>query len=180
MTDPAMDALAEGGLLPDEDDQFIGIDQLFMGRPEAVKFDQVGDAVVGRIVDLQSQQARDFGTGNPKFYQDGRPVMEPVVIIQVEGAGSRTLYCGRGLRKAIGDAVRAVNFTRAPGQQVPGIRKGGYLHVTHTGVDTPRRPGAPGAKIYQASYVPPGSPPVRAAPAVPATPALAIDTDPPF
>ena len=180
MTDPAMDVLAEGGLLPDEDDQFTGIDQLFMGRPEAVKFDQVGDAVVGRIVDLQSQQARDFGTGNPKFYQDGRPVMEPVVILQVEGAGPRTLYCGQGLRKAIGDAVRAVNFTRAAGQQVPGIRKDGYLHVTYTGQDKPRRPGAPGAKVYQASYVPPGSPPIGAAPAVPATPALAIDTDPPF
>jgi hypothetical protein len=180
MTDPAMDALAEGGLLPDEGDQFTGIDQLFMGRPEAVKFDQVGDAVVGRIVDLQSQQVRDFGTGNPKFYQDGRPVMEPVVILQVEDAGSRTLYCGQGLRKAIGDAVRAVNFTRAPGQQVPGIRKDGYLHVTYTGQDKPRRAGSQGAKVYQASYVPPGSPPVGAAPAVPATPALAIDTDPPF
>jgi hypothetical protein len=176
----AMDALAEGGLLPDEDDQYTGIDQLFMGRPEAVKFDQVGDTVVGRIVDLQSQQARDFGTGNPKFYQDGRPVMEPVVILQVEDSGPRTLYCGQGLRKAIGDAVRAVNFTRPPGQQVPGVRKDGYLHITYTGQDKPRRPGSQGAKVYQASYVPPGSPPVGAVSAVPVSSPAGSQDEPPF
>jgi hypothetical protein len=157
----AMDALVGAGMLPEEDDaQFAGIDQLFMGRPDAVKFDAMGDAVTGKIVDLQSQQARDFETGAPKFYPDGRPIMEPVVIMQVDGIGLRTLYCGQGVRRAIGDAVRGVNFTRPPDRQVPGIRKDGYLHVTWVSTDEPRRKGAKGVKVYQAEYVPPGRPPI--------------------
>jgi hypothetical protein len=180
-TDPAMDALAEGGLLPEEDSSaFAAIDQMFMGRPDAIKFEALGDSVSGKIIDLQSQQARDFETSAPKFYPDGRPIMEPVIIMQVDGLGLRTLYCGQGLRKAIGDAVRGVNFTRPPDKQIRGVRKDGYLHATWASTEPPRRKGGQGAKVYQASYVPPGRPPVGAAPAVPATPGLAIDTDPPF
>lgn len=177
----AMDALAEGGLLPEGDDtQFADIDQMFMGRPEAVKFEALGDKVVGKITDLQSQQARDFNTSAPKFYGDGRPIMEPIIIMQVDGAGLRTLYCGQGVRKAVGEAVRAVNFTRPADKQVPGVRKGGWLSVAWTDTDAPRTKGQKGAKVYLAEYVPPGRPPLGAAPVVPASPAADGQLDPPF
>jgi hypothetical protein len=176
----AMDALNDAGMLPDEDDQYAGIDQLFMGRPEAIRFDQLGDKLVGRIVDLQSQQAREFGTGVPKFFADGRPIMEPVIILDVDGTGLRTLYCGQGVRKAIGDGVRAVNFTRPANKQVPGIRKGGYLGIAWVGTDKPRKAGAQGAKQYQADYVPPGRPPIGDVPQVPASPSADGQLDPPF
>jgi hypothetical protein len=185
MTEQTMGMLAHAGMLPDDDTgpdederDYSQVDMLFMGRPEACKFENVGDMITGLVVDQFAQQAKDFNTQAPKFWDDGRPVMDPVVILQTS-EGLRTLYVGSfRMRNAIREAILVAGFERG-GQAVSGLRKGGRLVVRYTGDDQPSKRGGPAPKLYDAGYDPPGRKPIPPLPDVPA-PAAGPDTGPPF
>jgi hypothetical protein len=186
MTEQTMGMLAHAGMLPDDDNgpdeddrDYSQVDMLFMGRPEACKFDSVGDTVTGLVVDLFTQQAKDFDTGAPKFWDDGRPVMDPVVILQTS-EGLRTLYVGSyRMRNAIRDAVLAAGFERGGSRAVPGLRKDGRLLVRRLEDAAPAKKGGQPPKDYAAGYDPPGRKPISPLPDVPA-PAAGPDAGPPF
>lgn len=178
-------ALGGAGMLPDDDrhdDQdkdYAQIDMLFMGRPEACKFDNVGDMITGIVVDQFAQQAKDFDSGALKFWDDGRPILDPVVILQTSD-GLRTLYVGSyRMRNAIRDAILVAGFDHGGSRGVPGLRKGGRLLVRYTGNDQPARKGGQPPKLYDAGYDPPGRKSIPPLPDIPA-PDDGIDVDPPF
>jgi hypothetical protein len=185
MTEQTMGMLAHAGMLPaddngpDEDERdYSQVDMLFMGRPEACKFDSVGDTVTGLVVDQFAQQAKDFDTGALKFWDDGRPIMDPVVILQTS-EGLRTLYVGSyRMRNAIRDAVLAAGFEQG-GRQVSGLRPGGRLVVRRTEDAEPAKKGGQPPKDYAAGYDPPGRKPVSPLPEVP-VPVAGPDSRPPF
>lgn len=153
--DQAIENLREGGLLPEKQaqpklaryDDFDDIDSLVMGPPAAVKFAEIGTTAAGKIEQVFARQATDFDTREPRFWDDGNPIMEPVIILDTED-GPQTLYIGSaGLRSALRDACRAAGV---------GLRPGGYLVVKYTGDGTPARKGINPPKLYQAAYDPPG------------------------
>lgn len=180
----ALDALGSAGMLPqderdDDGAEYAQIDMLFMGRPEAVKLENVGDMVTGIVVDQFAQQAKDFDSGALKFWDDGRPILDPVVILQTSD-GLRTLYVGSyRMRNAIRDAILAAGFEHGGTRGVPGLRKGGRLLVRYTGNDEPKRKGGTPPKLYDAGYDPPGRKPIPPLPDIPAATA-APDAAPPF
>jgi hypothetical protein len=174
-------ALSNAGLLPQagqgtaqaEEDGYYETDAFLAGRPSAVKFPQVGDMAVGVIQDLFLQQERVFNSDDLKFWDDGRPVMQMVIILRMAGQDPdlQTLYVGREMRKAISAAVQ--------GTGTRGLRRGGHLCVRYNADDVPRQPGAKGAKLYDAAYDPPGRKPLGDTPQLPVQSALP-PLDPPF
>lgn len=162
----------------DEDEQYVAVDQILMGRPPAAKFTNPGDMISGRVLTVGSQQVRKYGTNELDYWPDGRPKMEMVLTVK-DSEGAKTLYCSRGMQDAIRDAVQDINFKRPPGKGIPGIRPGGYLTLRYTGDDKPRVSGGRGAKLYEAGYDPPGTKPIPEVPDIQAQQPLPGD-EPPF
>lgn len=106
--------------------------------------------------DPVAQQDRDFETGEPKTWKDGRPI--DVVIISLatderdpsipDDDGIRRLFAadGKNIWKAIRTAVQKSKGT---------FGTGGTLAVRYTGDDAPSKPGLNGAKKFVAQYEPP-------------------------
>jgi hypothetical protein len=174
-------ALSNAGLLPQagqgtaqaEEDGYYETDAFLAGRPPAVKFPQIGDMATGIIQELFLQQERVYNSQDLKFWDDGRPVMQMVVILRMAGQDPdlQALYVGREMRKAIVAAVQV--------HKVPGLRRGGHLCVRYNADDVPRTVGAKGAKLYDAAYDPPGRKPLGETPQLPVQSALP-PLDPPF
>jgi hypothetical protein len=172
-------ALRNSGLLPAEgtaeaDEQgYWETDAFLAGRPPAVKFADIGDMATGVIQDLFLQQERVYNSQDLKFWDDGRPVMQLVVILRMAGQDPdlQTLYVGRAMREAIAGAIQDA--------KVKGLRRGGTLCVRHTGVEPARTPGAKGAKLYDAAYDPPGRKPIGDIPPMPVAAGLP-PLEPPF
>jgi hypothetical protein len=155
--DAAMEVLEQGGLIskpkaPIMNEDYDEIDHLVMGAPPAVKFEQPGDTVSGRITRVYQVQQTDYDTREPLWWEDGQPKMQVVVVLDVAGEGLRSLYIGsRGMRDAIREACRAVDR---------GLRPDGYLTARYTQDGQPFKKGARPPKEYQAGYDPPGRRPL--------------------
>lgn len=160
-------------------------DWLFSGGVPSAKFDSHGVTVAGTITAKPTtQQQTDFDSGEPKFWDDGRPMLQVVVDLRTDlrdpdiedDDGTRRLYVrGKHLTAAVRDAVR-----KAGGKA---LEVGAELAVTYVGDDAPKRRGASGAKQYRAEYRPaaetalgggePAGAPAEAAPPAAPQPAAA-------
>jgi hypothetical protein len=159
VSDQAIEKIfADGGLLPtsvthgnDEEMEWSGVDEVFSGRPEAVKFTSLGDTVTGVVLQGFTRQKRKFGTEELLSWDDGRPKMEAVLTIMTPD-GARTLYVGSWrMENALAQAFAAAG--------VRGPRRGGRLVVRWSGAE-PVPGGASPAKVFDAAYDPPGRKPV--------------------
>lgn len=98
-----------------------------------VSFPEPGTKIVGQILAIKKNQQREFGTGKPKVYDNGDPMMQVVITLAAEGVavtdeddGRRNLYVDKPrMRKAIAQAVRDSGHT--------GSLIGGRLGVVFTG-----------------------------------------------
>lgn len=131
-------------------------DDFFAGGTPSAKFDTIGKTIAGAIVRVGDPvQQRDFTTGEPKSWPDGRPMMQLPVDVQTDERdpqtpddnGVRAIYIRGNMQKAVRDALRKT--------KAPGLRVGGHLSVSYIGDDTPKQRGMNGAKLYSASYTPP-------------------------
>ena len=124
----------------------------------------VGTEFTGTIDELPvEQRARDYETGDPASWPDGRDKMVAIVGLTVNGE-ARTIWAVRGtsMHAAISDA------SKTAGER---IAIGGELTVSYTG-DKPNKsnPRLKPAKQYKATYRPPtGRPAVATAPPAAAT-----------
>lgn len=139
-------------------------DEVLSGRPDALKFENEGDTfrcTIGHNV--YTRQKRKFGADanstKPEdliWWDDGRPKMEAVYEVDVDGVGLRTLYLSSWrLENAISQACRAAG--------VRGLRPGGKLVLRWTSsedvyVNNKKTDNA--AKVYDAAYEPPGRKPL--------------------
>lgn len=131
-------------------------DFLFAGGIPSAKFDTLGVTVTGAIkAPPTTQQQTDFDTGQPKFWDDGRPMLQVVVDLATDlrdadtedDDGTRRLYVrGKHMTAAVRDAVRKAGAKK--------LEVGATLSVTFSGQDEPKRRGASGAKQYLATYTP--------------------------
>lgn len=156
-------------------------------------FDTIGDAVTGTILDVEELQESDFDSGAPKFWPDGKPIMQHRVTLQTElrddgdDDGQRSVYL-RGSRKpeskstlsAVLQAVKATTGGSA-------LDKGGVLTLTYVGDGVPSQRGRNAPKWYEATYRPPSvsldgqqqPAPQQPLPYAPPPPAAAPYTPPP-
>ncbi len=135
---------------------------LLSGYGSTAKFPTIGTKVAGRVTrDAEEMQQRDFETGAPEFWDDGKPKMQLVVTVQTGETGpgddgERSVYVKGQMLKATQAACRAQRLTQ--------ITEGSYFEVTYVG-DEPLPPGKRGfpKKLYQVVVTPPpaGGEPAR-------------------
>lgn len=148
------------------------------GAPSA-KFVNIGDKVVGTITDVSTSQQREFKTGKPEVWDDGKPKMQLVITLATDERdpsieaddGTRRVYAPAWAKPgSVFDALR--NAVKAAGAS--GLDNGGKLAVVFTGTEA-QDAGLSPRKLYEAKYAPPaaaaandllGVPAAQAAPAV--------------
>jgi hypothetical protein len=124
--------------------------RLLMGSagPPAARFDTIGDTASGTITALDTQQVRDFATGNPRTYPDGNPIMQIVATLNGDDGENFRIFFKPAIREAVRNAVTAAG--------ADGLEVGGKLAVRYTS-DEPvvSGTGFNPKKLYQAKYEPP-------------------------
>lgn len=132
-------------------------DDFFAGGTPSAKFDTPGVTIAGPVTRVgEPMQQKDFKSGAPKFWDDGKPMLQLPVDVKTDARdpevvnddGTRTLYIKGNLQKAIRTAVRQAGAT--------GLRVGGTLSVTYTGDGQAER-GMNPPKLYSATYTPPAA-----------------------
>lgn len=138
-----------------------GLDELFGGSgARTVKFEDEGDTFTGTVVDVKVEQAKDFDSGEPATWPDGKPRMQQVFTFEVEpeddeDTGKRRLYVDKPrMRKAILEALKDA------GVKDKAEIIGGKLSVKFTGRDlewenprTKRKPSKNNApKLWAAKF----------------------------
>jgi hypothetical protein len=126
---------------------------LMGGGAKSAKFETIGTLIGGPITDepVLAQQTK-FGTGEPEFWNDGKPRMQLIVKVQTtlhedaDDDGIRAFYIKGEMQKAVRDAVRKAGAT--------GLAIGGTLQIAYTG-DGPRPQAGFPPKLYAAQYTAP-------------------------
>lgn len=151
-------------------------DFLMGGGTPSAKFPTIGTTVTGTITrDPEVMQQTDFDSGKPKFWDDGKPMLQAKVVLATterdpqvpDDDGERAIYIKGGLQKVVAQAVRAAGAKR--------LDVGGVLSVSYI-ADGERKGKLNPPKVYSATYEAP-DPLVRVADPGPST--GASDTPPP-
>ena len=120
------------------------------GAP-ACKFESPGDTHKGKVVSAQKRQQTDYGTGTPKFYDNGDPMWEIVITIDTgvedsNGETEKRLFARGAMLKAIREALKDAGAK---------LEVGGELVVRYTEDGEPSKKGFNAPKLYKAKYTPP-------------------------
>jgi hypothetical protein len=137
----------------------ISAEEFLMGGgiPSA-KFDTIGTTVSGTIATRpEVVQQTDLDTGEPKFWNDGKPMMQLAVTIQTElrdpeipdDDGKRKFYVKAKLLEAVRAAIRTAG--------AKGLDVGGVLTVAYVADGEVKKRGHNPPKIYSATYQPPAA-----------------------
>lgn len=133
--------------LKDPDDLLMG------GGIKSCTFPEIGTTWKGEVLAKETQQQRDFTTGEPKFYDDGNPMLQVVITLQTDQRdgddddGQRKLYVRGQMLAAIKKAVLDAGAKT--------VEIGGTLAVQYTGDGEPPKRGMNPPKQYTAAYKPP-------------------------
>jgi hypothetical protein len=127
------------------------LDLLANGGSPAAKFESPGDKTTGKVVSAQKRQQADYGTGAPKFYDDGNPMWEVVITVDTgedDGKGDtcRRLFARGAMLKAVREALHEANAK---------LEVGGELVVKYTEDGEPPKKGFNPPKLFKAKYTPP-------------------------
>jgi hypothetical protein len=142
------------------------INDFLMGTGgKAFAFDNIGDRVRGKIVDMKKRQQTDLDSGEPQFWQNGDPKMMLVVTLQTElsdaddDEGLRNVYLRGGnftpvKGKGASSLVAVKDAVRRSGSE-KGIEIGGDLALEYSGEAGKTNRAFNAAKLYSAEYAPP-------------------------
>lgn len=124
------------------------------------KFDHVGATVTGTVVSADVMQKRNFDSGEPEFWADGKPVEQVAIVLDTserdpsdpEDDGKRSIYI-----KGWGDQLRALRAAIRSAQATD-IEPGGTFTATYV-KDGELPPGKRGfaPKVYTYEYRKPSS-----------------------
>lgn len=132
-------------------------DFILSGGVPAAKFPMIGTVVKGTIVGSDVQQQLDFDTGKPKFFDDGKPMMQAVITLQTDDRdpsidgdeGLRRVFVRGQMTAAVREALRTAGAK---------LEVGGTLAVQFTEEKVnPEKPHRKPAKQYVAQYKPPAA-----------------------
>jgi hypothetical protein len=153
------------------------LDDLFAGGgAPAVKWETLGQKVVGPITKAEARQARDFETGDLLTWDDGRPKMEVILTIAtgqidpgIEGDdGERRVFVRGHMFTALREALNKAK-ARKP-------EPGGRVAIVWSGEGEPPKKGFKAPRLFTVAYEPPAIAAVEDLFAqAPATPAPASD-----
>jgi hypothetical protein len=138
-------------------------DFLFGSSGKAAKFENLGDMVVGVILDAKKTQQTSMEDNTPLTWQDGSPRMQLVVSLQTDQRddddddGVRRVFAkggtyevaegaGTSMKAAIADAVKRAGTK---------FEDGGKLTVAYTGNGKKTNRGYTAPKLFKAKYEPP-------------------------
>jgi hypothetical protein len=114
------------------------------------KFTTPGTTAHGIIIcPPEDRQAQEFGTGKPKFWPDGKPLIQTRVVLRDNTGAEYAIYASGRMARAITKAIVAAG--------APDLLVGGELSVTFTET-VPSKGGGQPAKEYEARYVSPAPP----------------------
>jgi hypothetical protein len=115
------------------------------GGPPAFKFEKIGDTAKGRITNLATSQVTDFKTQEPKFYNDGNPIMQIVITMQPDdNAEEFRVFVKPKAKIAIREAVQAA--------EASGLEVGGMLALQYSGDEPAQQVGLSPTKLFTAQY----------------------------
>jgi hypothetical protein len=127
---------------------------------KSATFASVGDSVTGILTrQPEVQHQRDFTTGEPKYWNDGKPRLQLRVVLQTEERdpddpdddGERAIYVKGNMQQAVSKAVRAA--------KAKGLAVGGKLRIKYVANGQAQRGQNP-PKLYEALYRAPEPEPV--------------------
>lgn len=124
---------------------------LMAGGVPSAKFPSIGTVVKGSIVSSEVNQQTDFTSNTPKFYDDGKPMMQAVITLQTDERdpeidgddGLRKLYVRGQMLAAVREAIRAAKAD---------LEVGGILAVQYASDKASDKRGFNPAKQYVAEY----------------------------
>lgn len=122
---------------------------VFAPTGNTAKFNTVGDTITGTIIKQESRQARDFATGEPKTWSDGRPVIEGVITLACDNGDNVVLYAGGNKLKAIREAIARAG--------APTLELGAKLAIKYSSDGEPPKPGFHAPKLFVAKYEAPAN-----------------------
>lgn len=128
-------------------------DFLLSSGVPSFKFDAIGATAKGPIISLDMQQQRDFNTGLPVAWDDGKPKMQLRIVLATDAAdgdqdnGHRAIYVKGQLQQAVRDAIKLAGAQK--------IEVGGTLAVRYDSDGDPPKKGLNAPKQYRAKYEPP-------------------------
>ena len=125
---------------------------LLEGGAPSFKFDEVGKTIKGKVVSATSAHQTDFTTNEPKFWDDGKPMMQLVITLATDESdptdptddGHRRIFAKGAMLSAIRKALA--------GQQ---LAEHGTLAVKYTGDGEAKRAGMNKPKLFAAEYAAP-------------------------
>lgn len=134
---------------------------LFGAGAKAFPFDNMGDMVSGKIVEMNKRQQTSIDDGTPQFWNNGDPKMMLVLTLQTElhdddeDDGLRNIYLrGGNFEVAQGKGTSSLTAVRdavkRSGSKM-GIEVGGTLTLQWTGT-APKKGAYNPAKLYTAAY----------------------------
>lgn len=112
-----------------------------------VKWDAVGNAVKGVVVDADLMQQRDYKTGEPATWPDGNPKMQVVITLQTDSHEDED---DDGIRKVYAKGQMQSELRRAVGRV--GLEIGGKLAVKYIGDGDPPARGMNAPKLFKVWY----------------------------
>lgn len=126
-------------------------DLLAQGGAPSFKFEAVGDTARGKVISAEKRQQTDYGTGAPKFYDNGDPMWEVVITIDTgaedeNGEASRRIFARGQLLKAVREALKEAGAK---------LEAGGELVARYTGDGEPPKKGFNAPKLFKAKYTAP-------------------------
>ena len=151
---------------------------LASGGSASFPFQNIGDSVTGKVINLEELQQTDLQTGEVKTFTNGQPMMMYRVELQTNlrdsemDDGVRSVYL-KGSKKAESQSSLAAVLQAvltATGRAA--LTVGGTLTLTYTGDGVAKGRGFSAPKQYSAQYAAPSvSLDPQPAPATPAAPA---------
>lgn len=121
------------------------------GAPSA-KFEAIGTVHRGTILDFNKSSQTDIQTGEPVYWNDGRPKEQVIITIQTDERdqdiddddGRRRFYVKGNMQAAVRDAVRKSGAKR--------LEVGGMLAVQYHADGEAKKAGFNKPKLYTAEY----------------------------
>lgn len=125
---------------------------LMGGGVKSASFENFGDFVQGEIIRTEMRQQTKFGSGEPLTWEDGKPRMQIVVVLQTpdqddeQDEGVRGVYIKvpSQMLRAVREAVR--------GARSEGLEEGGILSIKYVSEEKAAKKGFHPQKIYEATY----------------------------
>lgn len=137
-------------VLPDPNDMLSSTSVPSLSFKDA----KVGTAFTGVITDLETVQVRDFATGDPKFWDDGKPQLQIAVTLDTdyrdaeieEDDGTRRVYLFGQKLTAAKQAMKEAGITK--------LEKGFTFTISLVGEKPAKVKGYNPVKLYGITIVP--------------------------